>query len=120
MADNIIKEKADNFAVRIVNAYKYLTTQKHEKRMSDQLYRSGTSVQAMIAESQYAQSTADFINKLEIALKEANEARSWINLLYKTDYFDQKMYDSIYNDINEIIIILIAIVRSTKRNNGLL
>lgn len=88
--------------------------------MSDQLYRCGTSVQAMIAESQYAQSTADFINKLEIALKEANESRSWINLLYKTEYFDQRMYDSMYKDINEIIIILISIVRTTKRNNGLL
>lgn len=120
MAENIVKIKADSFAVRVVNAYKYLVEQKHERRMSDQLYRSGTAVQALIAEAQYAQSTADFISKLEIALKEANEARSWINLLYRTGYFQQPEYASIYDDVNQIVMILIAIIRKTKKNNGLL
>lgn len=120
MADNIVKIKADAFAVRVVNAYRYLVKEKHEKRMSDQLYRSGTAVQALIAEAQYAQSTADFVNKLEIALKEANEARSWICLLYRTGYFQQREFDSIYDDVNQIVMLLIAIIRKTKSNNGLL
>lgn len=119
MTDNIIKIKADNFAVRIVNAHKYLVEQKHEHHMSNQLYRCGTAIQAMVAEAQYAQSTADFISKFEIALKEANEARSWINLLFRTGYFSQIEYDSIYDDINQIIMIIIAIVRKTKKNKGI-
>lgn len=116
MTDNIIKIKADAFAVRIVNAYRYLTVEKNEKRMSDQMYRSGTAIQALIAEAEYAQSTADFISKMSIALKEANETRSWINLLYATGYFSDGMYCSIYDDINQIVIILIAIIRKTKDN----
>lgn len=116
MPKNIVKIKADAFAIRIVNAYRYLTEEKKEKRMSDQLYRSGTAVQALIAEAEYAQSTADFINKMSIALKEANESRSWINLLHETGYFDDSVYNSIHDDINQIIIILIAIVRKTKEN----
>lgn len=112
--NNPIKEKAEAFAVRIVNAYKYLLTVKKEKRISDQLYRCGTSIQANIAEAQYAVSHADFICKMQIALKEANEARSWIVLLHRTEYFDDKTFDSIYSDINEIIIILISILRTAK------
>jgi len=118
MAENIVKDKADAFAIRIVNAYKYLTKERKENRMSDQLYRSGTAIQALIAEAQYAQSSADFISKLEIALKEANESRSWINLLHNTGYFDDAVYASIYDDINQIVMILIAIIRKTKRNIG--
>ena len=116
MTDNIIKTKADAFAVRVVNAYRYLTIEKNEKRMSDQMYRSGTAIQALIAEAEYAQSTADFISKMSIALKEANETRSWINLLHETGYFSDGMYCSIYDDINQIVIILIAIIRKTKEN----
>lgn len=67
--NNPTKEKADAFAVRIVNAYKYLAKEKKEKRISDQLYRCGTSVQANIAEAQYAVSHADFVSKMQIALK---------------------------------------------------
>lgn len=114
--ERIVQKKSEDFAVRVTNAYNYLKDVKKEKVISLQLFRSGTSVQAMIAEAQYAQSTADFINKLEIALKEANESRNWIKLLYRTNYINLATYNSIYNDINQIIMLLIAIVRKTKSN----
>lgn len=69
---------------------------------------------ANLAEAQYAATIPDYTNKVRIALKEANESRRWINLLYKTDYFDQKTFDSINKDINEIIVLLIAIVKKKE------
>lgn len=118
MAKSIVQEKADAFAVRVVKAYKYITNEKREYVMSKQLYRSGTSVQANIAEAQYAQSHKDFINKMSIALKEANESRRWIGLLHKTEYINDREYKSIYGDVNEIVMILISIIRKGKNNNG--
>jgi len=109
-----VEEKADAFAIRIVNAYKYLTNVKHEYVISKQLYRSGTSIQANVAEAQYAQSLDDFISKMSIALKEANESRKWITLLHKTEYLTEKEYNSIYGDVNEIVMILISIIRTGK------
>lgn len=109
-------QKAQAFAIRVINAEKYLRIQKSECIMSKQLLRSGTAISALIAEAQYAQSKADFINKMSIALKEANESRNWITLLYQGNYIDKKSYDSIYDDINQIVMILISIVRSSKKN----
>ena len=117
MSVSLIQEKADAFAVRIVNAHRYLREKKREYRMSDQLYRSGTSVQANVAEARYAESRSDFVHKLSIALKEANETRSWINLLYKSGLFDQKSYESISKDINEIIVILVSIIKTLKNKS---
>lgn len=116
MISSVIQEKADAFAVRIVNAHRYLREVKHEYRMSDQLYRSGTSIQANVAEAQYAESHSDFIHKMSIALKEANESRNWINLFYKSGYINQRTFDSISEDINEIIVILVSILKTAKQN----
>ena len=116
----VVLDKAIAFATRITRAHSWLVDEKNEKRMSDQLYRSGTAIQALISEAQYAQSTADFINKMQIALKEANESRSWIIVLHNTGYFDDNIFNSIYDDINQLVMIISAIVRTTKRNNGLL
>lgn len=115
---SVLFEKATAFGVRISKAYIYLVKEKGEKRSSDQLYRSGTSISANIAEAQYAASRADFINKLQIALKEANEARNWINILYRSGYFSKPEYDSIYKDVNELVIILIASIKTAKQNNS--
>lgn len=115
----LVLDKAESFATRVVNAQRYLSCVKGEKRMSDQLLRSGTAIQALIAEAQYAQSTADFINKMHIALKEANESRNWIIVLHNTRYFDDNMFKSIYDDVNQIVMMLSSIIRTTKRNNGL-
>ena len=84
--------------------------------MSDQLVRSGTSVGAMVKEAEFAQSKADFINKMSIALKEANETRYWLDLLHYGEYLEDDIYLSLDNDIKEIISILVAIVKSTKDN----
>ena len=112
--DNIIAEKSFSFAIRIVNLYKYLHTQKREFIMAKQLLRCGTSIGANIAESQNAQSTADFLSKLNIALKEATETKYWLRLLHSTEYLSNEQFDSIHSDSVEIEKILVAIVKSIK------
>ncbi len=86
---NIVKDKSFDFAVRVVNVYKYLVDKKREFILSKQLLRSGTAIGALIREGEQAESKADFIHKLSIALKEANETDYWLELLYKTDYFTE-------------------------------
>ena len=86
MKDNVVKDKSLEFAVRIVNLYKFLVNEQKEFVMSKQILRSGTSIGANIREAEQAQSRADFINKLNIALKEANETEYWLELLIRTEY----------------------------------
>ena len=93
--DNIVRDKLYAFAIRIVNAYKYLSDTKREFVLSKQMLRSGTGIGALVAEAHHAQSMADFLNKMNVALKEANETSYWISLLKDTDYIDEKMYASI-------------------------
>jgi len=112
--DNVILDKSFDFAVRIVNLYKLLTAEKKEFVLSKQLVRSGTSIGANVSEAVRAQSTSDFVAKLSIALKEANETDYWLRLLYKTEYLTAKEYDSINNDVNEIVSILVSILKTTK------
>lgn len=114
---NIIKDKSFAFAVRIVNLYKLLCERK-EYVLSKQLLRSGTSIGALLRESEHAQSTADFVNKLSIALKEANESEYWIMLLKETQYISPTEYESIIHDCQEIIKILISIIKTTKMNQN--
>ena len=115
MKDNQIALKTHAFARRMVKAYQYVR-EKKEYNMSDQLVRSGTSVGAMVKEAEFAQSKADFINKMSIALKEANETRYWLDLLHYGDYLEDDIYLSLDKDIKEIISILVAIVKTTKDN----
>lgn len=116
--DNILVDKSFSFAVRIVNLYKYLCSDKKEFVLSKQLLRSGTSIGANISESQDAQSTNDFISKLSIALKEARESKYWIELLKETEYLTKKESDSLLNDLIELIKLLVTIIKTTKDNNG--
>lgn len=88
MSTNVSVQKSFDFAVRIVNLYKYLTNEQKEYVLSKQLLRCGTNIGANISEAQRAQSKADFISKMSIALKEANETLYWLKLLYKTDYLN--------------------------------
>ncbi len=90
MADSIISKLSMDFAIRIVKFYSYLTEEKKVFVLSKQLLRSGTSIGANVSEGTYAQSRADFINKMNIALKEASESEYWITLLYKSELIDQK------------------------------
>ena len=116
MSENIIVDKSFDFAVRIVNLNKYLNNEQKEYVLSKQLLRSGTSIGANVSEAERAQSKADFISKMSIALKEANETNYWLKLLYKTDYLNKSQYDSINTDINELISILIAICKTSNSN----
>ena len=115
MAANL-HELAKAYAIRIVNAQKYLLSEKQETRISDQLKRSGTAVMALLAEAQYAQSRADFINKLQVALKEANESRDWLNLLHDTGYIDDDVHRSIIKDVSTIIFLLVRSINTAKSN----
>lgn len=114
--DNFIADFTEDFGLRIVNLYKFLRKEKKEYIMSMQLYRSGTSIGANVAESKNAQSKADFISKLSIALKEAGESDYWLKLLLKSQTINKIEYDSIKNDLNIIIGTLIKIIKTTKEN----
>ena len=94
--------------------YKYLVTDKKEYVLSKQILRSGTSVGALIREAQHAESNADFIHKLSIALKEANETDYWLLLLSKTDYIEEKLYQSLNTNIQELLKLLVSIIKSSK------
>ena len=113
--ENVIEIKSFDFAVRIVNLYKYLTNEKKEFVLSKQLLRSGTSIGAIVAEAQKAQTKPDFNAKMNIALKEASETEYWLKLLYKTEYLTEKEFDNIEKDIKEIIAILVSICKKTNK-----
>ena len=114
MKENILKEKSKSFAIRIVNLYKFLINEKKEFIMSKQLIRSGTSIGANLMEAEYAQSNADFIHKNSIALKEANETKYWLELLFETEYLSKEQYESIKSDCEELLKILIATIKKLK------
>lgn len=115
MKESILKEKTFEFSVRIVRFAGYLRKEKAEKVMSKQVLRSGTSIGANVWEATFAQSNADFISKLSIALKEANETNYWILLLQKSEVVENKMADSLITDLGEIIAMLIASIKTAKR-----
>ncbi len=114
MMDNVIEVKSFQFAVRIVKLYKHLSSTKKEYTLSKQLLKSGTSIGANVSEAQQAQSKADFVSKLNIALKEASETDYWLRLLQATDYLSNSEFDSIVSDCREIEKLLTAIIKSTK------
>ena len=115
MSDNVLKDKSFKFAIRIVELSRILNSKK-EFILSKQILRSGASIGAMVRESEYAESKADFIHKLTIALKEANETEYWLDLLFENKYIDKPFYESISANIKELLKLLISIIKSTKRN----
>ena len=116
LSNNVLAEKSKAFGVRIVNCHRYLTDKKHEYVMSKQIYRSGTSIGANIHEGIYAQSKADFINKLQVAQKEAGETDYWLYLLYHSDYMTESVYQSMKADCDELMRLLAATLKSAKSN----
>ena len=112
--NNVIQTKSYAFAIRIVNAYKFLTNDQKEYVLSKQMLRSGTAIGALVAEAHHAQSSADFLNKMNVALKEANETFYWLSLLRDTDYLSEQAYDSLSADCNELVALLVSIVKSVK------
>ena len=116
MAKSILRDKSYLFAIRVVKLMQYLQTEKKEYVLSKQVLRSGTSIGALIKEAEFGQSKPDFINKLNIALKEANETEYWLSLLKDTNYIDETKHKSISADCNELIKMLIASINTTKKN----
>lgn len=116
MKDNILIDKSIDFAARIIKLCKYLEDTKKEHIISKQIIRSGTSIGANINEAQYGNSKADFVSKLHIALKETAETEYWLRLLFKSDYIDNKMFDSLLDDCLELKKILISSINTAKNN----
>lgn len=115
MSKNIIEEKTFKFAIDIIKVYKELID-KREYVISKQLLSSGTSIGANVKEALRGQSKKDFLTKMNIALKEANETEYWLELLFETDYLDINIYKKLYDDCKEICRILNSIVKSTKES----
>ena len=121
MKDNIIATKSEDFAVRIINLSEYMlqnNPSKNIQSLSNQILRSGTSIAANIAESKYAQSKNDLITKLSISLKEASETSMWLRLLNRTKYISDDQYNSLHNNIDELIRMLTASIKTLKTNNS--
>ena len=109
--DRVLEDKTIDFAVRIVRFYKYLCDEKKEYTLSKQILRSGTSIGANIRESRNAQSLADFINKLNIGLKEADETQYWLEIMEKSEIITTDQAVSLNNDLSEIIAILVSSIK---------
>ena len=97
-----MEDKCMNFAIRITNLCRFLIDEKHEHKISDQLFRSGTSIGANMAEAQ--------------SIKECNETLFWLTLLRKTGSLDSKQYQSIYDDCEELKRLLVSITKTSKYN----
>ena len=114
--ENIVMNKSYAFALRIIKLYKHLIAFQKEYVLSKQVLRSGTSIGALVKEAEHAQSKADFINKMNVALKEANETEYWLMLLKDSEYLDEKSFVSIHADSFELIKLLASIVKTSKQN----
>jgi len=118
MKENIIKTKSFAFALKIVNLYQFLIKDKKEFVLSKQILRSGTSIGVMVCESEHAESKPDFIHKLAIAQKEANETEYWIELLFQSKLIILKSYNQILSELKEIQKIIASIIITTKKNGN--
>ena len=107
----LLEEKCMNFSIRIIRLCKFLNEEKHEYRIADQMFRSGTSIGANVAEAQCAISKSDFIAKLYISLKEANETLYWLRLLQRTQFINNRQFESVNNDCEELKRMLVSITK---------
>lgn len=116
MGENVLKKKSFDFAVRIVNLFKFLKEDKKEFVLSKQILRSGTSVGAMVREAEHAQSKLDFIHKLSIAQKEINETIYWLELLVATNYIDKNQFESLNTSAIELIKLITSSIKTAKQS----
>lgn len=114
--ENIIVNKSKSFAIRIIKFFKYLNDVKKEYVLSKQILKSGTSIGANVKEAIRGQSKPDFYAKMNIALKEASETEYWLEILHETEYVDDKMFESLYCDCQELIKILMSITKTQNRD----
>lgn len=114
MSETNCKELAYDFSVKVVTACLNIANERHEYDLTNQLKRSATSICANLNESEFAASRADFINKMNISLKEANESRYWVNLLHDTKLMDDNTYGTLFPQIVSIINILSASLKTLR------
>ncbi len=115
MKENVVRTKSFAFAVQVVKLCRDLSEQKREYVLSKQLLRSGTAIGALVREAEHAESKPDFTHKMNIALKEANESLYWLELLRASDYLDCPAYESLAADGQELLRLLAAIVKSSRK-----
>jgi four helix bundle protein len=118
MKENLVKIKSFAFALRIVKLYQLVTEQRREFVLSKQLLRSGTAIGALVREAEQAESKADFIHKMAIALKEANETEYWIDLLHQSSYIDEVNCVPIRSDLTELLKMLTSIIKTSKASKA--
>ncbi len=118
MTENILKTKSYKFSIKIVRLYQHLSQKKQEFILSKQLIRSWTSIWALVREAEFGQSRADFINKMSIALKEANETLYRLDILLETEYINKNEYISLYHLWEELLKILVASIKTSKKKDG--
>ena len=114
--ENVLKEKSYAFALRIVKLAQHLNNEKHEYVLSKQALRSVTAIGALVREGEFGQSKADFISKLSIALKEANETDYWLSLLKDSSYLSENEFNSISPECTELIKLLVSSINTAKNN----
>ena len=112
----LVEEKCMNFSLRIIALCHFLNEEKHEYRIADQMFRSGTSIGANMAEAQCAITKSDFVAKAYISLKECNETLYWLQLLQKAQYITTRQFESIYKDCEELKRILVSITKTARQN----
>ncbi len=114
--ENLLAKKSYDFSISVINIYKDIIKVKKEYVLSKQLLRSGTAIGALIHESEFAQSKPDFISKLSISLKEANETSYWLSLLNDTGFIDNDQFVKLDSDVHELIAILVASIKTAKKS----
>jgi four helix bundle protein len=116
MSKSILKDKSYAFAIMVVRLSQFLVSEKREFILSKQLLRSGTAVGALIREAEFAQSKKDFINKMSISLKEANETLYWLDLLKDTGYINEEEHQIHLGLNKELVAMLVSSIKTTKSN----
>lgn len=114
MAHSIMLDKSKEFAINVVNICKDIKSKTKESVLTNQLLRSGTSIGANIYESKYAHGTADFVAKMQIALKECFESEYWLEILYKTNYLSDDDYKALQQECGSIRRMLISSINTSK------
>ena len=115
MEKSILKDKSYAFAIRVVKLSQFLQNEKREFVLSKQVLRSGTAIGALIREAEFGQSKADFISKMSISLKEANETEYWLSLLKDTEYIEQYLFESLQSNCKELIAMLVSTIKTLKK-----
>ena len=118
--DSILRKKSFDFAVRIIKLYKFLKKSHSSYELAQQLVRCGTAIGALVREAEHAESRKDFMHKLYIGLKEANESIYWLELLFATDFINKKMFESMHKDASELSKMLVSSVKTLKERSSAL